>query len=78
MLCLLTLHFDMIRIEPGKRNTIALSATKVVADESIRNIKPTYRKCYYPEERDAMVLHTNYSNANCYMECALFEAQQQV
>jgi hypothetical protein len=31
---------------PGVRNTIALSATTVEADESIRDIRPTHRNCY--------------------------------
>ena len=61
---------------PGHRNKVALSAIKLGADENLRRLKPEDRKCLFPDENKKMKLHQKYSQANCFLECSLFFAQE--
>ena len=65
-------------VKAGHKNMIALTATKIDADDGIRNIEPVRRNCRFPDEADQLLLHKNYSQANCFLECALFYAQNQL
>jgi hypothetical protein len=62
-------------VKAGHKNLIALSATKIDADDGIRSIEPVRRNCRFPDEAEELKLHKNYSQANCFLECALFYAQ---
>jgi hypothetical protein len=63
-------------VKVGHKNIIALTATKIDADEGIRHIEPVRRNCRFPNEAEELKLHKNYSQANCFLECALFYAQE--
>ena len=55
---------------------MALTATKLISSEDIRTLKPIERKCLFPDENQLMLLHKNYSQANCFLECQLLFAQK--
>ena len=65
-------------VKAGHKNLIALSATKIDADDGIRNIEPVRRNCRFPDESEDLKLHKKYSQANCFLECALFYAQDKL
>jgi hypothetical protein len=65
-------------VKPGHKNLIALTATKITADENIRGIEPIRRNCRFGDEAEELKLHKNYSQANCYLECALSYAQEKL
>jgi hypothetical protein len=62
-------------VKAGHKNLIALTATKIDADDSIAKIEPERRNCRFDYEAEQLKLHKNYSQANCFLECALFYAQ---
>ena len=62
-------------IRPGHNNFIALSATKIDADESLRNIQPQQRNCLFSDENLSLKIHKKYSQTNCLLECFLLKAQ---
>ena len=61
-----------ILIKPGQNTLVSMSATKITSDD-IGDIDPKLRNCLFPDDKE-MVLHNNYSQANCIMECQLFSA----
>ena len=63
------------QIKTGHFNLVALTATKVTADNDTKDIAPKARNCLFPEENSEMKIHREYSQANCLLECALFFAQ---
>ena len=67
-----------VYIKPGHANLISLSAIKIDADESIRNIEPKNRNCFFPDETERIKFHRQYSQANCLLECSLLHAQNEL
>jgi hypothetical protein len=65
------------RLQRGFHNLIALSATIIQADDSLRSIEPKNRGCLYPNERP-LKLFQKYSQSNCIFECLLSEVQEKV
>jgi hypothetical protein len=65
-------------IKPGHINQVALSAIVVDADENLKELQPDTRNCLFADETEQIRLHKNYSQENCFLECALFFAQQQL
>ena len=57
-------------IKPGQLNMVEISATNVEADETIRDVQPKARHCYFANEYN-LKLHKSYSQRNCYLECSL-------
>lgn len=64
-----------LKIKTGHLNLIALSATKIDADRSIYSVEPKKRKCLFGDERDHLIFHKNYSQANCQLEREIQFAQ---
>ena len=56
-----------ILIRPGHNNFVAMEATKVTSDPSIRSVLTHKRNCLFPDEM-RMNVHQNYSQANCILE----------
>ena len=65
-----------ILIKPGQNTLVSMRATKITSDD-IGDIDPELRNCLFPDDKE-MVLHNNYSQANCIMECQLFSAFEKV
>ena len=63
-------------ILPGHNNIIALSGSRVDADDSLRNLKVEDRKCMFEDENSNMTVHKNYTYSNCMFECALLYAKK--
>jgi hypothetical protein len=55
-----------------------VSAVKVNGDESIRAIDPFKRNCIFPDETENIQLFKEYSQANCFFECSLHNAQNTI
>ena len=55
---------------------MALSATKISANDDIRKLNPIDRKCYFQEETELLKIHKTYSQSNCMLECALKFAKE--
>lgn len=62
-------------IRPGHNNLVALSASKIDAEEELRGLSEADRKCRFPDESSNMTLHQNYSYNNCIFECSLLYAK---
>jgi hypothetical protein len=65
-------------IKPGHINYVGLSATRIQADDSLRNLDPLARNCRFSEESEMLKLHKTYSFANCMFECSFFNANQKM
>jgi len=65
-------------IRPGHNNRVAVSAVMIDADDSLRELEPDTRKCLFSDETDRIKLHKTYNQANCFLECALLFAQNQL
>ena len=52
-----------VLLRPGMENLVALGATKITPNDSIRSTEPKKRGCYFPEERQ-LVAHDNYTQAS--------------
>ena len=65
-------------IKPGHNNLVAVSAVKIDADDDLKNLKPAARKCFFPDEIGNLTLFQTYSQANCFLECSLKFAQNQL
>jgi hypothetical protein len=59
----------------GHSNLVSITATKIDAEDSLRRLSVTERKCKFFDETENMTLHKNYSQLNCFMECYLKAAQ---
>ena len=63
---------------------MALSAVRVDADESLRSLDPyshqniSERNCFFEDETSSLKFHKRYSQANCFLECYLSNAQSQL
>lgn len=57
-------------IQPGHTTYAAISATGIIASDSIQSVDPLTRNCYFPNEFELKV-HSNYSRANCILECSI-------
>jgi hypothetical protein len=58
---------------------VALSAVRVDADESLRSLDPkSERNCLFEDEVKSLKFHKRYSQANCFLECSLKNAQDQL
>ena len=66
-----------IRIKPGHDNLVAMSATKIRANEDIRDVDSEKRYCYFHDEHP-LRLHQNYSQSSCVLECQMEYAQEQL
>jgi hypothetical protein len=66
---------DGFEIRPGHKNIIALTGSRVDADDSLRSLSPDDRKCLFNDENTDMKLHKNYTYSNCMFECSLLYAQ---
>ena len=62
-------------ILPGHNNIIALSGSKIDAEEDLRSLKVEDRNCKFPDERDGLTLYKTYSYTNCIFECSLLYAK---
>ena len=56
-------------IQPGLITNVALSATRIEAQESIRELDPWRRKCIFIDETKNLTLHKEYTLQNCKFEC---------
>jgi hypothetical protein len=63
------------RVWRGHHTLVALTATIINADPSLRSIDPYLRGCMFPDEYQ-LKLYKNYSQANCLFECTLNYAQK--
>ena len=66
------------KVKPGHLNMVALSAINILSDESIRGIMPDNRNCYFSDETSQLKLYNQYSQASCFLECKLVNAQSNV
>ena len=67
-----------IHVGIGKEVEISLSAETLIADENVKTMVPTRRKCLLTEEIDVpdmhtMQLFTDYKKSSCQLECKSVE-----
>ena len=65
-------------IRPGHNNIVALSGSRIDANEDLRNLDKSERNCLFPDENSDLKIHKNYSNSNCLFECSLMHAKMQM
>ena len=66
-----------VLIRAGHNNFVAMGATKVSADEGIKDMEPSKRNCLFYDEMK-LNFHQNYTRANCLLECAMDFAMTKV
>ena len=59
-------------IKAGYNNIVSLTATKVDADDDMRNLALSDRNCLFPDENVDMKIFKKYSYQNCMFECSLY------
>ena len=67
-----------IHVGIGKEVEISLAAETLIADENVKSMAPTRRKCLLTEEIDVpdmhtMQLFTDYKKSSCQLECKSVE-----
>jgi Amiloride-sensitive sodium channel len=72
------LAFNGFQVKAGHNNLVALSATRIKADNDIRSIDPQKRNCFFSDETNAVKLYKKYSQTNCILECKLLYAQKHI
>ena len=66
-----------IVLRPGNVNFVAISATSIKADEGIRNIDTSKRRCHFSNEQlDNLTIHNHYTQSNCILECTITHVQR--
>jgi hypothetical protein len=65
-------------IKPGHINHVALSAVVIDADDNLKDLPPETRNCLFADETKNIRLHKEYSQDNCFLECSLVFAQNQM
>ena len=67
-----------IEVRPGYTNIITLTSSKIDANEDMKNLQPSVRNCYFPDENTNLKIHKEYSYLNCKLECVLNYTQREV
>ncbi len=65
-------------IRPGHNNIIALTGSKIDADDTLKDLPVDQRKCLFADENLNMTIHTKYTQSNCLFECAITYAKKKV
>jgi hypothetical protein len=65
-------------IRPGQKNTVSLSATIIIADDSLPGLSKDSRHCYFEWENSFLKMYKFYTQSNCFFECNLFYVQDQL
>jgi hypothetical protein len=65
-------------IKPGHNNIISLTGSRIDADDSLKDLAVTERKCKFSTENSDMKIHKNYTYQNCIFECSLLYALNQM
>ena len=76
--CFPLIYQKGFQIRPGFNNLISLTATKVEAQHSLKNLQPWRRNCLFRDETENLTLHKQYSQPNCFLECYLQNAQDSI
>lgn len=67
---------ESFQIRPGYNNIIALSGSRIDADEDLRDLSIDQRNCSFSNENSNMKLYKIYSYSNCMFECVLLYARE--
>ncbi len=65
-------------IKPGHNNIVALTGSRIDAEDTLKSLPTTDRKCLFYDETTDMKMHKNYTYSNCMFECSLLYAQSQL
>jgi len=71
------MSFKGFQIKPGY-NSIALTPTRIEADDSLRDLDVNDRKCMFKDDKHDLQIHKDYSYFNCIFECSLQFASEEV
>jgi len=66
------------QIRAGHNNLVAVSATMVEASPDIRHIEPARRRCLFSDETENLKIYKKYSQSDCYFECSLQNAKNEL
>jgi len=64
---------SLLIIVAGHRNLIDVTAVKVDAAESLRDLPLEQRKCKFSDEIQNLTLHKKYSQSNCFLVPTFYE-----
>jgi len=65
-------------VTPGHFNLVAVSAINIDADKQIKSVPPIKRNCNFENEKHSILLHKSYTQANCFLECRMAYAEDQM
>ena len=68
---------NSLMIRPGRKTSVAMTASHVYGSEGTRKIDAAKRGCYFPDEYD-LEMHKRYSQTNCLLECSLRYTRNQL
>lgn len=60
----------------GHHSLVALTPTVYDTNPNLKGVSPEDRKCLFPSENSAMTVFAQYSQTNCFLECALKEVHK--
>jgi hypothetical protein len=66
----------LMTLTTGHHNIIALTASRVDADDSMRQLEKTERNCIFNDESSFLRLFKSYTYTNCLFECSLIKAEE--
>ena len=65
------------KILPGHGNIVEVTAYRVTSENSVKDLEPSERKCYFPDEYH-LDFHVNYTYTSCKFECAIKVAESRM
>jgi len=60
-------------LQPGFHNLVAISAEHYSVTEDLKQLDPSVRNCYFPDETSEIDMFKNYTSSNCLLNCWLKE-----
>ena len=62
----------------GHYTTISLGASRIDADDDLRSLDKSDRKCRFEDESSDLIIYQNYSYTNCMFECKILLANKEL
>ena len=69
--------YERFQIRPGHLNSISITATKIDANDDMKDMHVNDRQCLFSHENSDLQIHQEYSYVNCMFECSLLYAREQ-
>ena len=72
------MSLEGFQIKPGHLNAVAITASMIDAEDDMKTMDVNDRNCMFSDEISDLQIHQSYTYSNCYFECSLLYAREQV